>query len=91
MAQEPVPSAGECADVTVASSRMQVTPSSAWSATRTPGSVAVPRHDLRPRVPARGTHRSGQLLRHPGRRRPLISSSVRYAVGTDATCPNASA
>jgi hypothetical protein len=31
-----------------------------------PGQRAVPRHDLRPRVPARSVDRSGQLLLHPG-------------------------
>jgi hypothetical protein len=76
--------------VTVASIRMQVTPCRVLSATRTPGSV-----------PCRAT-----TCVHAQRRAALtaaisffcvrapplpISSSVRYAVGTDATCPNASA
>jgi hypothetical protein len=55
-----------------------------------PGQRAVPRHGLRPRMPARGVMAAVSFfcLRVP----PLvISSSVRYAVGTDATCPNASA
>ncbi len=43
---------------------MHVTPSRVLSATRTPGSV--PRHDLRPRMPARGANGSGQLLLRPG-------------------------
>ena len=49
-----------------------------------PGQRAVPRHDLRPRVAARGVDGSDQLLLRPGAA-PGMSSSVRYAVGTDAT------
>jgi hypothetical protein len=79
----------EWAKVTVASIRMHVTPSRVLSAIRTPGSV-----------PCRATtcphaYRRAALIAAASfccaRVPPLvISSSVRYAVGTDATCPNAS-
>ena len=83
-------SLSEWAKVTVASIRMQVTPCRVLSATRTPGSAPC-----RATTCAHACRRAALMaavslfcVRVPPR---VISSSVRYAVGTDATCPNASA
>jgi len=76
--------------VTVASIRMQVTPSSAWSATRTPGSVPC-RAAIWDHAGRRAVLTAAVSFRAVFSPPPAISSSVRYAVGTDATCPNASA
>jgi hypothetical protein len=89
MAQERVPSAGLCAVTTVASSRMQVTPSSLRSATRTGG-----RPPWRAMPCAHACRRALltaavilRLLRSPP---AAVSFSARHAVGTDATGPSSS-
>ena len=79
----------ECANVTVASSRMQVTPSRVRSASRTPGSApcraATCAHACRRAV------FTAAVIRRSARAPPrAISASVRHAVGTDATSPNSS-
>ena len=82
-------SLSECANVTVASSRMQVTPSRVRSASRTPGSApcraAACAHACRLAVFTAAVIRLS--ARDPPR---AISASVRLAVGTDATSPNSS-
>ena len=68
---------------------MHVTPSSVWSATRTPGSLpcrAIPCPHAWRRALFTAAISFFCVFAPP----LLISSSVRYAVGTDATCPNAS-
>ena len=79
----------ECAGTTVASSRMQVTPSRTLSASRTPGSVqcraVTCAHACRRAVLTVAVTRVSAPL--PPR---AISWSVRHAVGTDATSPNSS-
>ena len=73
-------SLSECANVTVASSRMQVTPVQGLIRQPHPGQRAVPGADLRPRVPPCCVHRRGDpavrplapardLLQRPPRRR----------------------
>jgi len=80
----------ECANVTVASSRMQVTPSRVLSASRTPGSAPC-----RAQICAHACRRAAftaAVIRLSARLPQLaISFSVRHAVGTDATSPNSSA
>jgi hypothetical protein len=74
---------------TLASSRMQVTPSSILSATRIPG-----RAPCRAAICAQARRRAAltAAVILPSARSPprAISSSVRHAVGTDATRPNSS-
>ncbi len=79
----------KCANVTVASSRMQVTPARVLSASRTPGSApcraATCAHACRRAV------FTATVIRLSARAPPrAISASVRHAVGTDATSPNSS-
>ena len=75
---------------TVASSRRQVTPCSTLSATRTPG-----RAPWRASIAAHAHRRAALtalVIRACARPPPAaISSSVRQAVGTEATSPNSSA
>jgi len=73
----------------VASSRMQVTPASTLSATRTPGSFPC-RATACPQAYRRAAFAAAVSFRAVRVPPSAISSSVRYAVGTDATCPNAS-
>jgi hypothetical protein len=79
----------ECATVTVASSRMQVTPSSVRSASRTPGgapcrAATCAQACRRAAFTAAAIRRSALV---PAR---AISASVRHAVGTEATSPSSS-
>lgn len=89
MAQERVPSAGECAVTTVASRRMQVTPSSVLPATLMPGIAP-----WRASMPAHGRRRAAltaRVIRACARGPPAaISLSARQVVGTEATGPDSS-
>jgi hypothetical protein len=82
-------SLSECAKVTVASSRMQVTPSRVLSASLIPGSAPC-----RAMTCAHAWRRAAftaVVIRRPACFPQLaISFSVRHAVGTDATSPNSS-
>jgi hypothetical protein len=79
----------QLAVTTVASSRMQITPSSVRSASRTPGSAPC-----RAATCAHANRRAAltaAVTRRSARFSPLaISFSVRHTVGTDATSPNSS-
>ena len=79
----------QLAGVTVASSRMQVTPSRVLSASRTPGSAPC-----RATTCAHACRRAvftSAVIRLSARVPPhAISASVRHAVGTDATSPDSS-
>src|SRR6266516_2758660 len=85
--QERVPSAGEWQATTLASSRIQVTPSSVLPATRMPGRAPC-RAAICAQARRRAAFTAAVIL--PSARSPprAISSSVRHAVGTEATSPN---
>jgi hypothetical protein len=74
-----------CAGTTVASSRMQATPSSCRSAIRTGGSGPACAHACR-----RARFTAAVIFRRARSPPAAASFSARHAVGTDATGPNSS-
>jgi hypothetical protein len=72
---------------TLASSRMQVTPSRILSAIRIPGSAPC-RASIATHARRRPAFTAAAILPSARCPPPAISSSVRHAVGTDATSPN---